>query len=344
MRKVASKRVNPGRALESLVAAIQQSLHESAKITLNEKIVDVDSGEEREIDICIRLSDGPTEFLGIVEVRDQSRPVGSPYVEQVISKRSSVRADAAFIVARAGFSKPALIKCSKFGVRALTVTEAAEGNWSAWLGIRFMSGFERKFEASEIAFGYPGTETPIELSERVRDAVRTDPLTKLFTDEDGNGLASLQDLVQSLVNRFADQIYPNLAMDGTRIVRRLHISGGLEPSIYVEDISGSRVRVGPAAVVASFWWEENRSPISLLRYGKESGTPLAEVAQAEISIGSRRHRIEIIAPGARDVIPANTEVTIRVTDLGPKRAAGEPQTHTAVRVQDSKSTSRRRSK
>ena len=87
-----------GHKFEQIVAWIQRSVHERAEIGVNQKLEDIDTGRRRQIDLTIRLSDGPTEFLGIVEVRDRSRPIGVRYVEEISSKRQSVRADAAFLV------------------------------------------------------------------------------------------------------------------------------------------------------------------------------------------------------------------------------------------------------
>lgn len=87
-----------GRRFEELIAWIQRSVHKNAIITANERIKDIDTGKPRQVDITIRLSDGPTEFLGIVEVRDRNRPIGVRYVEEISGKLRSVRADAAFLV------------------------------------------------------------------------------------------------------------------------------------------------------------------------------------------------------------------------------------------------------
>ena len=68
--------IKTGRSVERLIARIQKSVHKRAEIGANDKLRDVDTGRLRQIDIPIRLSDGPTHVLGIVEARDRSRPRG----------------------------------------------------------------------------------------------------------------------------------------------------------------------------------------------------------------------------------------------------------------------------
>ena len=84
------KQNNPGKDFEELITWIHRCLHEKAVITPNDKIRDIHTGNLRQIDISIRLTDGPTKFLGIVEVRDRSRPVGVDYIEEVSADRKSV--------------------------------------------------------------------------------------------------------------------------------------------------------------------------------------------------------------------------------------------------------------
>src|ERR1039457_7578666 len=118
-----------GKEFEELVTWIHQCLHEKAVITPNDKIQDIHSNHSRQIDISIKIKDGPTSFLGIVEIRDRSRPVGVDYIEQVNTKRESVGADAAFIVSSSGFCNTAIEKAQALNIRVFTHQEAVSSNW-----------------------------------------------------------------------------------------------------------------------------------------------------------------------------------------------------------------------
>ena len=56
-----------GKDFEDLITWIQQSVHEKAQIIPNEKVRDIHTNGTRQIDISIRLSDGPTHLFVMVE-------------------------------------------------------------------------------------------------------------------------------------------------------------------------------------------------------------------------------------------------------------------------------------
>jgi len=88
LKKGLVEKTKKGLSLKDLVSRIQNTVHSNAIITPDDKLIDIHTGRKRQVDITIRLSDGPTEFLGIVEVRDRSRPVGVRYIEEIDSKES----------------------------------------------------------------------------------------------------------------------------------------------------------------------------------------------------------------------------------------------------------------
>ena len=69
-----------GRKFEGFIVWIQKCVHDHTNIEANCRVRDVDTGKYRQIDIGLRLTDGPTEFFGIVEVRDRTRLIGVRYV------------------------------------------------------------------------------------------------------------------------------------------------------------------------------------------------------------------------------------------------------------------------
>ena len=91
------------------------------------------------------MSDGPSKFFGIVEVRDRQTPIGSSYVEEIYGKKRSLLADAAFLVSKSGFTKPAIKKANQLGIRTLTYEEAQKGDWSGWCKIFSVSVIHKKF-------------------------------------------------------------------------------------------------------------------------------------------------------------------------------------------------------
>jgi len=168
-----------GRSFEQLVARIQESVHEHAEIRINEKLRDIDTGKLRQVDLTIRLSDGPTEFLGIVEVRDRKRPIGVRYVEEISSKRQSVRADAAFIVSKSGFYKTAVKKSKHLGIRTLTYEEAHSADWSNWLKCRTFLVSAPKYDKPKITFFELGTDSVIIIDSDIYSKFKNDVTYKV---------------------------------------------------------------------------------------------------------------------------------------------------------------------
>lgn len=57
-----------GRKFEELIVWIQKCVYDRANLEANLRVRDMGTGKYRQIDIGLRLTDGPTEFFGIVEV------------------------------------------------------------------------------------------------------------------------------------------------------------------------------------------------------------------------------------------------------------------------------------
>ncbi len=122
--------MKPGRIFEELVFVLTKGLHERAAVKFDDHLVDKDTGKLRQIDISVRVTEGPTSFLVIIEARERSRPVGVGYVEEVKSKAESVGADRAVIVSNRGFGKNALIKAKSYRIETYSLQDAMRENWS----------------------------------------------------------------------------------------------------------------------------------------------------------------------------------------------------------------------
>ena len=314
---MAKRKRKTGKEFEQLIAWIQECLHDRAKIEVNTKVKDVDTGWPRQIDIGLRLSDGPTEFFGIVEVRDRIRPIGVRYVEEISAKRRSVRADAVFLVSRSGFTQTALTKAKQLGIRALTYDEATSADWSNWLRCRIFSVYVRKYEDVNIAFSEFGSNTVMAISLETLGVFENDRTSKILRTEDGIPYISLPDLVRMAINSLSDKLYENIEMDGTRHRRTVLIDETqYKPTLFIEGNDGKPHRIGKIRIEADYFYECTEYPFRLMRY-REPGAPesIAEVATADIEIGESRFRLDLIAPGAGPHIPAGATVSIKMTPL-----------------------------
>jgi hypothetical protein len=305
-----------GQGFEDLIALIQTCVHKSAIIKPNERIKDIDTGKARQIDITIRLSDGPTEFLGIVEVRDRKRPIGVRYVEEISGKLRSVRADAAFLVSRSGFTKTAIEKAKQIGIRVLTYDEAKSEDWSGWLDCRTFGIIQAKYDNAAITlFGY-GAEKDIIPSPNVIDILNKNGLNaKIILDEYGNQIVSLLDLVTYILNASGQEFHENIPSDGTHVKRMVLFQGKFKPTLWLETDQGI-VQIGNVRIDVELFKECNEFPLKLMKYRvPNSIQSIAEIATSDVEILGKKYRIDLIAPGAGKYIPAGTMLTGRKIKL-----------------------------
>ena len=303
-----------GRRFEELIAWIQESVHKNAIITANERIKDVDTGKPRQIDITIRLSDGPSEFLGIVEVRDRNRPIGVRYVEEISGKLRSVRADAAFLVSRSGFAKTAIAKANQLGIRVLSYEEAQNENWSGWLQCRTFGLIQLRYDNSTVTLFEYGTEKRFNPSPKIIELLKRQKIAKIFIDGHGNEIISLQNLINKIINVFDNKVlHDNIPHDGTRVKKKLLYHGRFEPALWIEADTDFNVQLGKVLIEADFYFDNKEFPIKLMRYLiPDSTRSIAELATTDVEILGKRYTIEFIAPGAGKNIPAGTTVSVRL--------------------------------
>jgi hypothetical protein len=101
-------------AFERRVERIHRLLEgEDAVVTWNERIPDPDNpSQPRQIDVTIRRPDSFT----IVECRLHATPQDVKWIEELIGRRASLRADAVIAVSNSGFTQGAESKAAQFGI------------------------------------------------------------------------------------------------------------------------------------------------------------------------------------------------------------------------------------
>jgi hypothetical protein len=306
------RRINKGRNFETLIAWIQKSVHNKAEIETNKRIKDIDTGKFRQVDITIKLSDGPTEFFGIVEVRDRKSKVGVCYVEELSSKQRSVRADAVFLVSKSGFTKPASVKAEKLGIRLLTYEEAKDGDWSAWLKCRSFSVVHRKYDKPVLHFFDAKTGKPIKPSEKFIKEFNKNKDSKLILNKAGEPLISIPDLIKNIINIYGEKTFEGVDLDGSRVRQRLLFDGKFSDPIFIEDAERLLTQIGKVGIEADFYFETVEYPMKLMKYKNYSAKEsIAELATSEVEILGKKYKFEILAPGAGEYIPAGATVSFR---------------------------------
>ena len=126
----------PGIAFEKAVATIQAQIDPAATVTHNELLVDR-LGHSRQFDIVIRGTFAGQQMLGVIECKDLKRKVGNPEVDAFVTKAQDINANFKMIMSRQGFTKPALAKCSHYGVQALSLLSTDPVNRKFFIGTRW---------------------------------------------------------------------------------------------------------------------------------------------------------------------------------------------------------------
>lgn len=121
------------RQFELLVSRIEASLAPSGAAVLSpDRIPDLVTGQLREVDASIRMQVGTTPILITVECRDRSTVQDDTWIEQLAKKKEKIGASATIAVSSRGFTGPAKISASHYGIQLRTLTETSGTDSTDW--------------------------------------------------------------------------------------------------------------------------------------------------------------------------------------------------------------------
>ena len=114
---------------EELVAAIEEAAApRGARVTRNDHLADIITGEMRQVDATIRFRAGSTDILILIECRDRDRTEDVRWIEEMVMKLRGLAASKIILVSSTGFTQPARAKAEHYGVdlRELAAINADE--------------------------------------------------------------------------------------------------------------------------------------------------------------------------------------------------------------------------
>lgn len=109
-----------GLSFEKAVATVQDLMDPDSTVTHDKRMEDR-HGHKRQFDVVVHAKAGGHEILGVIECKDWKRPVGTPAVEQFITKSRDVRANFAIIISRNGFYQPELERAEHAGMGTMSL-------------------------------------------------------------------------------------------------------------------------------------------------------------------------------------------------------------------------------
>src|SRR6185312_665141 len=165
---------------EKQIERIHSLLDESgAEVTWNDRIPDPDNPSQlRQIDITLRREG----TLTAIECRIHAAPQDVQWIEELIGRRTSLRADAIIGVSASGFTHGAIVKAKVHGVILRDMKSLTEQEISAW-GKRTKVSVElHHFDNADLTFVFDGSASSHITVEKVEDAFqgRRIPLASLF--------------------------------------------------------------------------------------------------------------------------------------------------------------------
>ena len=211
------------REFERLAARIEEAASpHGAVVTSPDRILDLTTGQIREVDASIRHKLGTADVLITVECRRRGRKGDDTWIEQLATKRSKIGAAKTIAVSSAGFTKSAAKSAKQLGIELRTLSEISAADIEGWFlpggavhvfrlieDIRcFVVLYEASGEPSKYGFYAPSVDAPAFYQEKrkspfpVRDFI---PLLELTHPE----------------------MFANVPFDGTKVELEFPIEWGL---------------------------------------------------------------------------------------------------------------------
>jgi hypothetical protein len=273
-------------AFEQQIHRIHELLEGSgAEVIWNDHIPDPDNpSQRRQVDVSIRR-DGK---LTLVECRDHESPQDVTWIEELIGRRSSLKADTIIAVSSSAFTAGALLKAKAFGIILRDMRDLTDLEIKAWGG-----------QIGLTLYFYEYSDLEVDL------CFERESLPKLQTDAIRSEFASYAG-VQSLFNAAAQQIGAWNLMSGEHVGQAVRFNIRLELAGF--RLSGEAVIqvafCGKARLVATQVMSK-----AVLAYGEpadQSGQPQAVIEQfwaGRTSIVHEARRISILLDLSEEEVP-----------------------------------------
>ncbi|MBI5429155.1 MAG: restriction endonuclease [Nitrosomonadales bacterium] len=158
--------------------------------------------ENREVDVLVTARTANYKVAIGIEVVSWSRPAGTPWVERMRAKHDNLEIDKLILVSQSGFTKPAIVKASFYGIETLTVERAIATDWPLLASLESNGVFAvttLRYDCTFVCAFEDGTKEQIEA-----------PLQSTISY--GDQTLTLDEFVRKLVDRaeFRDALYPHI--------------------------------------------------------------------------------------------------------------------------------------
>jgi hypothetical protein len=302
----------PHRQFEELVARIEGALVPTGTVVKSpDRLLDLLTGEMREVDVSIRSRVGSVEVLVTVECRDRAKTEDVTWIEQLATKQKHVGATHTVAVSSTGFSEPALTAARFHGISTRRIEEVTDAEILAWAEKIEIEEIETECQLGRMALTYFDTpEGAVEL-----DAPSVQTWTErgwdapIFVEPATGRSLTLADLIakankaQGLVRHPADGLRLTIPPKG-RFVISVDPLGALtrdvphdgtkvEKTVWIEferDEIGAHTTAGVLSIhrlgfEIAATSSRRRVPTARVLEYSDGSRPLGHVAEREVRVG-----------------------------------------------------------
>lgn len=153
-----ARNVLTAKALEILVAQIEQVLGSNIKVISPDRIPDRVTGVLREVDVSVRSKLGTTEILLIFECRKRGRRADCTWIEQLASKGRDIGANKVVAVTTGGHSRAALAKATAYGIELRELRTIAPAELRGWANFRGLINMINRYVVKSCKFSLSSRE------------------------------------------------------------------------------------------------------------------------------------------------------------------------------------------
>jgi hypothetical protein len=220
---------------EKLIARIERTLAGTgAVVKHDDKVRDLLTGEDRQVDVTIRSSAGSAPILVTVECRKREKKSDVRWIEELAEKKRDIGADKTIVVSSSGLSEPALRKARFKGILARLVSEITAEDILSWCELTHIHYMPPSVHLREVHF-LDGEGKPIEgtdVDESVHVLVKERGIDAPILHSDAGDITP-RNLVDSFQNEYRDtelDLNSGVPSDGVPVRKAVHFP--VEPNTY----------------------------------------------------------------------------------------------------------------
>lgn len=292
---------------------IHATYADSAEVLADQLLPDRHTGEPRQVDVLVRLTGGAVRSTLIGEVRDRSRKADARWIEEVASKVDSVRAQGGFVVSRAGFSAPALVKAREVGIQAFSFEDLDRERFDSWFSQSAVVAL--RWEAAVAVDCFDDTGEPLAPHERVLRGLER------ALAENARGVRAPHPHVLAVM--LGAGVDAARAACKTRVADRVagdvieeEVSVALESPVEMPDNASRPRRLARAVVRLTLTARPHELPVVYSRYRDVAeDTTVCDVLEARVELGGEPFLVHMLGRSKGGVLPAGSPACVRIEPL-----------------------------